>query len=751
MRIIVRRLALLLCTTLPFITGPLLSQDRRQVSEPAFPSITCATLEARLPAASIDETKLDTERIQDAIDRCTTGAVELKRNGAKNAFLTAPIHLKAGVTLVIDEGTALIGSRNPRDYDLEPGSCGVVNEKGHGCRPLITADHAPGAAIMGDGSIDGRGGAKLIVNQREQNVTWWDLAHQAKVEDLQQSCPRLIVIRESDGFVLYRITLRNSPNFHVVVDRTKGFTAWGVKIRTPKTARNTDGIDPSSSTNVTIAHCSIATGDDNVAIKAGNNGPATHMTIEHNHFYSGHGMSIGSETNGGASAIRVRDLTIDGADNGIRIKSDRSRGGLVEDVVYENVCIRNVRNPILLTTTYTLHGGDKLPIYRNILLKDVRSVTPGKTTMVGLDDSHPIFVEFQNVDVPGEKKIEHTGSIGSGFAYTLTCDFPPLDPSSAPEAPGVAPAEDHTLYVAADGTGEYSSVQQAIDAAPETGATISIAPGTYREVVTVKKPGIFLRGGGRDPAKIVIVFNKSAGDSDGTFNSATVNIRADDFRAENLTFANDFNATHPQLLQGSQALAVSVTGDRAIFRNVRLLGNQDTLYAGSKDCSPGGGEPCSVTRQYFSDCYIEGNVDFIFGDGKAYFSNCEIHSTPHNRGFITAQGRHYGSQDSAFVFDHCKLTAADGLNGVWLGRPWRPFAKVIFIDTEMGAHIAPGGWREWHPGDTNYLETVYYAERGSMGLGADRQKRDSHTKFLSESEARAFELKQFFGDWNPLR
>jgi polygalacturonase len=726
-----------------FFALTLAAQDRRTVSEPRIPSNTCSILKARLSAPSgmlADESSLDTARVQHAIDACGSGqAVELAPDGARDIFLIAPISLKAGVTLLVDAGVGVFASRNPRDYDLEPGSCGVVNEKGHGCKPLILADHAPGSAIMGDGSIDGRGGATLI----GQHVTWWDLAHTAKVTDQQQSCPRLVIARQSDGFTLYRITLRNSPNFHVTVERTDGFTAWGVKIRTPKTARNTDGIDPSSSTNVTIAHCSIATGDDNVAIKAGSNGPATHMTIEHNHFYSGHGMSIGSESNGGASAIRVSDLTIDGADNGIRIKSDRSRGGLVRDVVYENVCLRDVKNPILLTTTYTLHKGDKIPVYREITLRNVRSVTPGRVTVTGIDEEHKISVEFEDVSVPGQAKTEHADiKVHARPGKAAACEFPPLaEVPTAPSAGQTIPPEDHTFYVAADGTGDYSSIQSALDAAPEIGAVISIAPGTYREVLTVAKPKIVMLGAGA--AKVVIVNNRSAGDSGGTFKSATVNIRADDFRAENLTMANDFNATHPQLPQGSQAVALSVTGDRAAFRNVRLLGNQDTLYLGTKDCAPGAGEPCTATRQYFENCYIEGNVDFIFGDGKAYFENCEIHSTAHKGGFVTAQGKHYAAQDSGFVFDHCRLTADPGVDGVWLGRPWRAYATVIFLNSEMGAHIDPAGWREWHPGETNYLDTVFYAEYGSRRT----ERRDPHRRLLERADE--FGRERFLNGWIP--
>ncbi len=390
----------------------LYAQDARTVVEPHYPE-PCATLAAPFTAPGgvlpeSAERAPATAKIQAAIDGCAAGrAVVLAAEGDRNVFLSGPLHLKAGVTLLVQAGVALFASRNPRDYDVAPGSCGIVAAtRGPGCKPFLIAENAPGAGIMGEGAIDGRGGATLL----GQKVSWWDLAHQAKVLDQSQAVPRLIVVRHSDNFTMYRITLRNSPNFHVGVEQTDGFTAWGVHIQTPKTARNTDGIDPSSSTNVTIAYCDITTGDDDVAIKTGATGPSAHISILHNRFYSGHGMSIGSGTSGGVSAVRVTDLSIDGADNGIRIKSDRSRGGVVEDVSYENVCMRNVANPIVLTSMYTTSPGDKLPIYRNIFLREVRSITPGWVTFLGLDADHRMQVMLDNVVVDGfadEKLIAH--------------------------------------------------------------------------------------------------------------------------------------------------------------------------------------------------------------------------------------------------------------------------------------------------------------------------------------------------------
>jgi len=346
---------------------------------------------------------------------------------------------------------------------------------------------------------------------------------------------------------------------------------------------------------------------------------------------------------------------------------------------------------------------------------------------------------------------------GSEPGAPLACDarfvpFPALP--TAPEMAGAVPAEDETLYVAADGTGDFYSIQRALDVAPKDGALVLVAPGTYREVLSVDKPNIRLRSANSDASKTVVVNDRSAGANGGTLHSATVNVTADNFFAENITFENDYNRTHEQVFAGSQALALRVIGDRAVFHNVRLLGNQDTVYAGSRNCAPDG-QGCIPARQYFSDCYIAGNVDFIFGDGKAIFDHCEIHSTAHDGGFITAQSKHYPEEDSGFVLNHCKLVADAGLIGkVYLGRPWRPYASVAFLNTEMGGHIDPAGWREWHPGETHSIETVSYAEYNSTGPGAQHDQRDPHTHFLTQEQASQLAPSVFLkgaDNWDPLQ
>jgi polygalacturonase len=398
------------------VASCLAAQDTRNVIEPFFPQL-CTTLDAQLQSngnilAPADEHKLDTARIQKAIDRCGKGrAVLLHVNETNNAFLSGPLELRPDVTLIVGRGVTLYASRDPAVFAVSPGSCGIVSHGGgRGCKPLITVDHAPDSAIMGDGAIDGRGGEKMLGSE----YSWWDLAQQARDGGGQQ-VPRLIVANGSDNFTLYRITLKNSPNFHVSYNGGNGFTVWGVKIDTPHRvadsahplARNTDGIDPGNGTkNVTITHSFIRDGDDNVAIKGGPGG-ATNMTISHDHFYWGHGMSIGSETNGGVSKIRVFDLSLDGTDAGVRIKSNGSRGGVTQDVVYDDLCIRNSPNPITLDTAYSANGplkGESPPTMRDITLHNVRVSGGGKITFNGYGHDYRIAATLSGVQITDQAK-----------------------------------------------------------------------------------------------------------------------------------------------------------------------------------------------------------------------------------------------------------------------------------------------------------------------------------------------------------
>src|SRR5580700_7013895 len=393
---------------LAFSAQKVRAQDTRNVTEPTIPP-SCTVLTAeKLGHAEIlppeYETTTDTARIQKALDACTPGhAVELalgapaSATGAAapipNAFLTGSIELREGVALLIDKGVTLYASRDPKDFDPDPSGagpllCGTTAEtspsfdptkntmpQGRGCKPLISAMNVKNAAIMGDGIIDDRGGAVIVGH----DYTWWQMARAAEPKQLRYFSQRMIVASHADGFVLYRITLHNSANFHVAVNSTDGFTAWAVHLQTPTVkgtdARNTDGIDPGSSTNITITKSWIDNGDDNIAIKTG----VTHMSVLDNHFFSGHGMSIGSETYSGDSFLLVDGLTEDHTTSGIRIKSNAARGGLVHDLTYRNICMRAVPVPIAISPFYnnqTIEGftdpnisGTRIPDYKSITLQ----------------------------------------------------------------------------------------------------------------------------------------------------------------------------------------------------------------------------------------------------------------------------------------------------------------------------------------------------------------------------------------------
>ncbi len=329
---------------------------------------------------------------------------------------------------------------------------------------------------------------------------------------------------------------------------------------------------------------------------------------------------------------------------------------------------------------------------------------------------------------------------------------------------GVAGAQGlPVLTVAPPGSspaGQYTTVQDAVTAAPGTGAAIRIRPGVYREVVHIDKPNMQLRGETDDPAKVEIVYANGASNTCGTSCSATVFVTGDGFIATKITIANDWSKTGKPR---TQALALSISGDRAVLRDVRLLGNQDTLLATSKGCRASGSgadataapEQCKIARQYYDHCYIEGEVDFIFGNAKAVFHDCEIHSVVHPAGgFLTANGRSRPDEDSGYVFDHCRLTAEPGVIKVFLGRPWRDYAKVTFIDTEMSDHIMPAGWSEWHPGETDRLKTAVYQEYGSTGPGAHKGEREPLAKELTADEAKQYEAKVYLkgtDGWDPTK
>lgn len=313
---------------------------------------------------------------------------------------------------------------------------------------------------------------------------------------------------------------------------------------------------------------------------------------------------------------------------------------------------------------------------------------------------------------------------------------PPKPADGMPPAGPAKPPQVLLMRVAQDGSGDYRTIQEAVNASRDLSqvtVTIHIKNGIYREKLVVPSHKTHVRLVGESREGTIITGADHTGDAAGhvTYTSHTVLVQANDFTAENITFEN---AAGPV----GQAVALHVEGDRATFRHCRLLGNQDTLYLALEN-----------SRQYYQDCYIEGTTDFIFGGSTAVFEGCTIHSKTNS--YITAAST-WPRQSFGLVFLNCKLTAAPEATKVYLGRPWRPHARTVFIKTEMGAHIRPEGWENW--GKASNEATAYYAEYGSTGPGAGAQDRVKWSHQLTPKEARRYTLQAIFGGpagWAPPR
>jgi hypothetical protein len=412
--------------------------DSRTVTEPSFPAV-CQQLNADITQlnndipASVDTaatplsnanlinptvTNPDGGRIQAALNACSASypgsgpglSVELSVDGAgNNAFLTGPLIMPSNVTLLVDPGVVLFFSRNAQDYDKVAGThtCGTINTSSatSSCLNLIDIPKtSTNVGIMGYGKLDGRGGDTLInAIAPYQGYSWWGLSAAYASPNSQQN-PRWIEMESgSSNITLYKITLRNAPLFHVATGgAVSNFTAWDIKIITPTTSRNTDGIDPGNVTNVTITRSWISDGDDNVAVGAsGTTAPASNISVTNNHFYAGHGQSFGSFTGAGISNVlwdgnmasgngfaNIGSASITGtADSnstGIRIKTANDRGGLVTGIQYSNECLLDHKADIQFTPYYS--SGDstnELPNYQNILMQNVVFMNDASTASAG--------------------------------------------------------------------------------------------------------------------------------------------------------------------------------------------------------------------------------------------------------------------------------------------------------------------------------------------------------------------------------
>lgn len=289
-------------------------------------------------------------------------------------------------------------------------------------------------------------------------------------------------------------------------------------------------------------------------------------------------------------------------------------------------------------------------------------------------------------------------------------------------------AGNYDFVVAQDGSGNFSSIQRAIDACkafPDTRIIIFVKNGIYKEKLQIPSCNSQLSIIGESTDKTVISYDDYFGKincgRNSTFYTYTLLVQANDFRLENITVENTAGAV-------GQAVALHVEGDRCVFHNCRFLGNQDTVYAAGK-----------FSRQYFSNCFIEGTTDFIFGEATVLFEKCKIHCKADS--YLTAastpEGKPFG-----FVFLNCKLTAADGVKKVYLGRPWRIYARVAYLNCEMGSFICPEGWHNWSK--TESEKTTFFAEYDNFGSGADTQQRVVWSQKLNDKEASYYNKENIF-------
>lgn len=325
------------------------------------------------------------------------------------------------------------------------------------------------------------------------------------------------------------------------------------------------------------------------------------------------------------------------------------------------------------------------------------------------------------------------------------------------------------MIVAADGSGDFRSLQEAVNTIPpgnKKNITIHIKNGVYKEKVKIDKPFIHLIG--ENALSTILTFDDHAkkllpnGEPMNTFNSYTIYIGGHDFSAENLTFEN---SSGDGRIVG-QAIAAYVDADRAAFKNCRFLGCQDTLFTGPLPKNPtplglnlihptlGSGEEeyTGEVRQYYENCLIRGDIDFIFGSATAVFNNCEIFVNDRHEkinGYITAASTS-PRQTFGYVFLNCKLTGDAGPRSVYLGHPWRDYAKVAFVNCIMGEQIIPEGWHNWDKPERE--KTVNFVEALSQGPGANESARVKWSKILSLEEAEKYTIANILSgtdSWDP--
>jgi polygalacturonase/pectin methylesterase-like acyl-CoA thioesterase len=754
-----------------------------RIQAPQFPARDFAIIDFGAKADGVMDC---TEAIEKAITACNAaGGGRVVASGG--VFLTGAIHLKSNVNLHIAEGATLKFSPDPAKYLPVV----LARYEGTECMnysPLFYALEQENIAVTGKGTLDGSA-------SRE---TWWgfvpkkgeDSGHgSAGTRELIEMAnnnvpvdkrifgdkgslrPNFIVIYRCKNILIADVHIVNSPMWEIHPVLCANVTVRGLEIHSH--GPNNDGCDPESSRDVLIENCSFDTGDDCIAIKSGKdvdgrrvNVPSENIIIRKCVMKDGHGgIVLGSENSGGIRNVFAENCTMDSPnlDRALRLKTNASRGGFIENVYMRRCDLGQVAHSILTIDLVYGHvtSGPFKPIVRNVFVENVTSKkSPRVLSIVGIADSAIENIRIAGCTFRGVEGADILSSAGEISYKNVT-----IEPSGKHRAKAATDGEfvalstrapnltDFDAVVDADGSGTHRDLRSAIAAAPdrrEKPYRILLKPGTYQGQLLVAKEKRHIHLIAQEVEKTIITYGLNQNESPTAggmplYNNAVTVVLGDDFRAENITFQNTCG-------DRGQALALRVDGDRAVFQHCRLLGWQDTLLLNNG-------------RQYFVECHIEGRVDFIYGAATAVFDRCEIHSK--NGGHVTAASTPR-DHPFGFVFLQCKLTGdpqpwvdaqgtpvnqrKDGKPQADLGRPWRPYASVTYINCEMGDHILPQGWTNWRNAANE--STARYAEYNSTGPGANPTLRVKWAKQLTKDEADKLSV-QFVlsGDdqWNPVK
>lgn len=445
--------------------------DSARARPPALP-LACQTLTASLSTttgvfSTVDEASPpDTSRIQAALDACggTGRAVVLAADGGgSNAFLSGPLTINGGEVLVVEDGVTLYASLNPADYQIPSqypaNTCGTVSAAGGGCYPFIRFGGSD-AGLMGTrgadgslGAIDGRGNGTLVGSTQ----TWWEVAA-AAASGGNQNNPILVQGSGVNNITVFQIELENSPMYHVEVQNGFGLLVWGVEIDTPATARNTDGVDPESESDVIIANDMIQNGDDCVAVKANPGTPSQNILVDHVHCYGSHGLSVGSQTAGGVSNVLFENSTLNGydsfgnlssSDTGIQIKTDANSGGLTQQVTYQDICLTSIKHLLIFNPHYS-SGGTSVPAQSDIVVNGVvstDSISGAYSIFEGYDAASPLQIDLENISLDNVTQDGNHGDEGpaEGQSPTQYVDAGTYNTNIVPAGPLGDTADDVTV------------------------------------------------------------------------------------------------------------------------------------------------------------------------------------------------------------------------------------------------------------------------------------------------------------------